>query len=70
MASRFSLVAADLLVLCITWYRTHETVKMSRHIAPDRTRPSFASTLLRDGTTYFLRVTRNEFLTLAHLAYS
>ena len=50
IASRFSLVGADLLVICVTWCRTYETVKISRRHMVGPGKQSFAGTLLRDGT--------------------
>ncbi|TBU26076.1 hypothetical protein BD311DRAFT_668258, partial [Dichomitus squalens] len=50
---RVSLIVADLLVLCVTWHHTYGTVKMFRHVASQDKR-SLASTLLRDGTIYFV----------------
>ncbi|EJF56554.1 hypothetical protein DICSQDRAFT_141176 [Dichomitus squalens LYAD-421 SS1] len=67
MACRFSLVAADLLVLCVTWYQTFETVKMSRRFAPGQDTQSLASTLLHDGTSYFLILL---ILNVLHIAFT
>ncbi|TBU46401.1 hypothetical protein BD309DRAFT_954193 [Dichomitus squalens] len=51
--SRFCLIGADILVLCVTWYRTHEIVRMSR-LSDTAGIQTFSGTLLRDGTSYFL----------------
>ena len=47
--SRSALIAADTVVLCITWHRTYETLKNSRLDAAHTSRKTFANTLLRDG---------------------
>ncbi|TBU42312.1 hypothetical protein BD309DRAFT_866641, partial [Dichomitus squalens] len=52
--SRSLLIGADLLVLCVTWYRTYETVKFSRRDHAGTSGRTFSGTLLRDGTAYFL----------------
>ncbi|TBU41745.1 hypothetical protein BD309DRAFT_964588 [Dichomitus squalens] len=44
-----SLGAADLFILCVTWYQTYETVKIARYHGVGHDNRSFASTLLRDG---------------------
>ncbi|TBU29476.1 hypothetical protein BD311DRAFT_756743 [Dichomitus squalens] len=67
MACRFSLMAADLLVLCVTWYQTYETVKMSRRFAPGQETQSLASILLHDGTSYFLILL---ILNVLHVAFT
>ncbi|TBU28279.1 hypothetical protein BD311DRAFT_722757 [Dichomitus squalens] len=67
IASRASLVLADLLVLCVTWYQTYETVKVSRRDLADLAKPTFASTLLRDGTIYFLTLLM---LNVLHMIFS
>ncbi|TBU57424.1 hypothetical protein BD310DRAFT_929357 [Dichomitus squalens] len=54
VVARSSLIGAELIVLCITWYRTRETIKMSKRFMAGQDRQTFASTLLRDGTVYFL----------------
>ncbi|TBU28244.1 hypothetical protein BD309DRAFT_875422 [Dichomitus squalens] len=46
VATRSSLIASDLLVLCVTWYRTYETVKLSLY---SRSKQTFAGILLLDG---------------------
>ncbi|TBU39382.1 hypothetical protein BD309DRAFT_969815 [Dichomitus squalens] len=50
-ATRSSMIASDFLVLCVTWYRTYETAKLTLRSLGNKT---FASILLLDGTTYFL----------------
>ncbi|TBU29346.1 hypothetical protein BD311DRAFT_661292 [Dichomitus squalens] len=32
VVARSSLIGADVIVICITWYRTRETIKMSKRI--------------------------------------
>ena len=51
LVSRFSLIAADLIGLYITWYRTHETLRLARHdrLSGGHGKPTFSFTLLRDG---------------------
>ena len=44
--TRSCTIASDVVVLLVTWYRTHETVKLSFH---DHPRQTFASILLIDG---------------------
>ncbi|KAI0640687.1 hypothetical protein C8Q79DRAFT_1014910 [Trametes meyenii] len=51
IASRSCLMAADLLVILMTWHATYGSQKLNREILG---RPSFAETLLRDGTIYFV----------------
>lgn len=48
VVTRSSLIASDLMVLCITWLRTYETAKLSFHGLGKRT---FASILLLDGVS-------------------
>ncbi|TBU22117.1 hypothetical protein BD311DRAFT_676805, partial [Dichomitus squalens] len=64
--SRFSLIGADLLVLCVTWYRTHETVRMSR-VSDTAGVQTFSGTLLRDGTSYFLTLV---ILNILHVTFT
>ncbi|TBU40811.1 hypothetical protein BD309DRAFT_992824 [Dichomitus squalens] len=52
VVARSSLIGAELIVLCITWYRTRETIKMSKRFMAGQDRQTFASTLLRDGEPY------------------
>ena len=51
LVSRFSLIVTDLIGLYITWYRTHETVRLSgrasAHLALGK--ETFADTLLYNG---------------------
>ena len=49
LACRFSLIAADSLVLCVTWYQTYQTVKLLQRQVDERGERSFASTLFYDG---------------------
>ncbi|KAI0676158.1 hypothetical protein C8Q78DRAFT_1008323 [Trametes maxima] len=53
IASRSCLMAADLLVILMTWHAMHGSRKLNREVLG---RPSFAETLLRDGTIYFVWV--------------
>ncbi|TBU57452.1 hypothetical protein BD310DRAFT_821614, partial [Dichomitus squalens] len=55
LASRFSLILADLVGLYITWYRTHETIRIAHRnrMSGGHNKPTFSFTLLRDGTIYF-----------------
>ncbi|TBU41752.1 hypothetical protein BD309DRAFT_924830 [Dichomitus squalens] len=50
VVTRSCLQASDLVVLCITWFRTYETAKLSLRRLGTR---SFAGILLFDGTIYF-----------------
>ncbi|KAI0365133.1 hypothetical protein BV20DRAFT_973561 [Pilatotrama ljubarskyi] len=52
IASRSCLIAADLLVLIVTWNTTYRASRM--HRAAQLGNASMSSTLLRDGTVYFL----------------
>ncbi|TBU29357.1 hypothetical protein BD311DRAFT_661383, partial [Dichomitus squalens] len=52
VVARSSLIGAELIVLSITWYRTRETIKISKRIMAGQDRQTFASTLLRDGGSY------------------
>ncbi|TBU44167.1 hypothetical protein BD309DRAFT_862854 [Dichomitus squalens] len=67
LLSRFSLVGADLLVLCVTWYRTYETIKVARQVAGGLRNRTFANILLRDGATLLvlnvLHIASDEFAT-------
>ncbi|TBU27999.1 hypothetical protein BD311DRAFT_759368 [Dichomitus squalens] len=51
VVTRSSLIASDLAVLCVTWFRTYETAKLSLRRLGKR---SLACILLLDGTIYFL----------------
>ncbi|TBU29444.1 hypothetical protein BD311DRAFT_720632 [Dichomitus squalens] len=51
VVTRSSVIASNLVVLCVTWLRTYETAKLSLRRLGKR---SFASILLLDGTMYFL----------------
>ncbi|TBU29425.1 hypothetical protein BD311DRAFT_626828, partial [Dichomitus squalens] len=66
LASRLSLIGADLFVLCVTWYKTRETVRISRTHMHRKTR-TFAGCLLRDGTIYFLTLLT---LSVLHVAFT
>ncbi|TBU52769.1 hypothetical protein BD310DRAFT_831509 [Dichomitus squalens] len=46
VATRSSMIASDLMVLCVTWYRTYETAKLSFRSLGKKT---FASILLLNG---------------------
>lgn len=49
IATRSSLIASDLMVLCITWYHTYETAKLSLRTEVGQGKRTFASILLLDG---------------------
>ncbi|EJF58123.1 hypothetical protein DICSQDRAFT_173216 [Dichomitus squalens LYAD-421 SS1] len=51
VATRSSLIASDLVVLFVTWYRTYQTAKLSLR---SLRKESFAGILLLDGTIYFM----------------
>ncbi|TBU28237.1 hypothetical protein BD311DRAFT_865542 [Dichomitus squalens] len=51
VATRSSLIASDLVVLFVTWYRTYGTTRLSLR-TPGK--PTLASILLLNGTIYFL----------------
>ncbi|TBU54391.1 hypothetical protein BD310DRAFT_78729 [Dichomitus squalens] len=67
LASRLSLIGADLFVLCVTWYKTRETVRISRTHMHRKTSITFAGCLLRDGTIYFLTLLT---LSVLHVAFT
>ena len=48
IASRTCLIAADLLVLCVTWRATYRATQMAR-ASGDGGKRTFSGTLLRDG---------------------
>ncbi|KAM5536323.1 hypothetical protein V8D89_010015, partial [Ganoderma adspersum] len=64
--SRVSLIAADLVVVAVTWFSTYRTVTMSRTVL-NRDNPTFSGLLLRDGTLYFIVLLAMNVL---HLAFS
>ncbi|TBU47908.1 hypothetical protein BD309DRAFT_855027, partial [Dichomitus squalens] len=68
--NRASLVLADLLVLCVTWYQTYETVKVSRRDLADLAKPTFASTLLRDAAQYITSDRTLLMLNVLHMIFS
>ncbi|TBU36258.1 hypothetical protein BD309DRAFT_878676 [Dichomitus squalens] len=49
VATQSSLIGSDLMVLCVTWFRTYETAKLSLRSLGKET---FASVLLLDGTVH------------------
>ncbi|TBU54371.1 hypothetical protein BD310DRAFT_828167, partial [Dichomitus squalens] len=51
VVTRSSLIASDLVVLCVTWYQTHDSAALSIRSLGRR---SFASILFLNGTIYFL----------------
>ncbi|RDX48216.1 hypothetical protein OH76DRAFT_1312760, partial [Lentinus brumalis] len=51
IASRTSIIAADVFVIAVTWWNTYGIRKLSRHA---RLGTSFGTLLLRDGTIYFI----------------
>ncbi|EJF56544.1 hypothetical protein DICSQDRAFT_141170 [Dichomitus squalens LYAD-421 SS1] len=59
-ATRSSMIASDFLVLCVTWYRTYETAKLTLRSLGNKT---FASILLLDGVEHNTLV--NDALTAA-----
>ena len=52
LACRFSLIAADSLVLCVTWYQTYRTVKWFQREVAEQGERTFAGTLFYDGECY------------------
>ncbi|TBU26291.1 hypothetical protein BD311DRAFT_740685 [Dichomitus squalens] len=55
--TRSSLIASDSVVLCVTWFRTFETAKLSLRSLGKKT---FASILLLNGTIYFFNVSQRS----------
>ncbi|RPD64240.1 hypothetical protein L227DRAFT_560964 [Lentinus tigrinus ALCF2SS1-6] len=53
IASRTSLIAADICVIAVTWWSTYGIRKLTRDA---RLETSFGTLLLRDGTIYFMSV--------------
>ncbi|RPD59956.1 hypothetical protein L227DRAFT_575957 [Lentinus tigrinus ALCF2SS1-6] len=53
IASRTCLIAADLIVIGVTWRATYHTTQLAR-AAGEQSMQTFAGTVLRDGTIYFL----------------
>ncbi|TBU22817.1 hypothetical protein BD311DRAFT_675200, partial [Dichomitus squalens] len=72
VATRLSLVAADILVLCVTWSRTQETITARRRSeAGGRHKRTFAGTLLRDGSqSTSSRLTTLLILNILHIAFT
>ncbi|TBU28241.1 hypothetical protein BD311DRAFT_663740, partial [Dichomitus squalens] len=56
VVTRSSLIASDLVVLCVTWYRTYETARLSLR-ERGRERETFASIILLDGAKLILNRT-------------
>lgn len=52
-------IAADAIVLVVTWYRTYHTVRVSRTVYFFGSRPIF-SVLLRDGDVNSERITHRH----------
>ncbi|TBU62403.1 hypothetical protein BD310DRAFT_974219 [Dichomitus squalens] len=66
VVTRSSLIASDLVVLYVTWYRTYATAKLSlREGGPGR--KTFASIILLDGTMYFMTLL---ILNILHLSFT
>ncbi|TBU37926.1 hypothetical protein BD309DRAFT_1023245 [Dichomitus squalens] len=66
VVTRSSLIASDLVVLYVTWYRTYATAKLSlREGGPGR--KTFASIILLDGTVYFMTLL---ILNILHLSFT
>ena len=49
IASRVSLIAANIVVVSMTWHATREQRKLFRQAIPDRRRVSYADILLEHG---------------------
>ncbi|TBU62401.1 hypothetical protein BD310DRAFT_810603, partial [Dichomitus squalens] len=64
VVTRSCLIASDLAVLCVTWFRTYQTAKLSLRSLGKKT---FASILLLDGTIYFLALL---ILSVLHMAFT
>ncbi|KAM5541338.1 hypothetical protein V8D89_004892 [Ganoderma adspersum] len=62
--SRVSLIAADLIVIIVTWITTYKTALASRSVLNDN-QPTFSGLLLRDGTIYFMVMLTMNVLQLA-----
>ena len=53
IASRTCLIAADLLVLCVTWRATYRATQMAR-ASGNGAKRTFSGTLLRDGEKCYI----------------
>ncbi|RDX46396.1 hypothetical protein OH76DRAFT_1420278 [Lentinus brumalis] len=64
LLTRSSVIIGDMIVLGVSWYKTYSTWRVAKSAA---IKASFAATILRDGTIYFLM-----FLTIniLHLVFS
>ena len=51
IASRVSLIVADLIVLGVTWHATYRMTRLAR-VVGEQSMHTFSGTLLLDGTSY------------------
>ncbi|TBU52766.1 hypothetical protein BD310DRAFT_939400 [Dichomitus squalens] len=65
VATRSSMIASDLVVLCVTWYRTYQTAKLSLRSLGKQT---FASILLLDGMALLVLSVLQMTFTLTRVA--
>lgn len=54
IASRVSLIAADLIVIVVTWFTTYKIASARSRDALNHNQTTFSGLLLRDGTLYFM----------------
>ncbi|TBU51841.1 hypothetical protein BD310DRAFT_279426 [Dichomitus squalens] len=67
IASRVALIAASIIVVCMTWHAMYEQRRLFRQAVQDRGRISYADILLQHGMIYFIVMVP---LDVAHMLFT